>query len=288
MMFQIGDCVNSSSTTEMHERIETLLDGVQPLLLRGVVQHLFRDLTRLMSHLNVVEDCAEKGDHRSLQKALALLSEIHGEARSLLEYIELRATRATAFYHALYDALDGASFAISHELRRVFEHELALASADTDSKLILGKVRRAHGLLQNCFQQSTIILAQVFDPQIDGPAIFNNLEGKREESLQLSAELRELVRLASRAEKDAKPSSIKTLIERLKRFRDSTMHYLMYRDWETYEQFYEELATAINQEETEQVLHRLASYLETLYSHVRMRSALGASVERSEQPVTFS
>lgn len=277
--------MNRSSKTEMNERIETLIDGVQPLLLRGVMEHLFTDLARLIGYLESVERLA--GRARSVPEALAMLSDIHAEALSLLEYMELRAAGAAMFYSALYDALDGANFAISHELRRVFEHELALIHQDEDERLILGKVRRAHGLLLNCFQQSTVILAQVFDPTIDGPAIFDNLEGKREESLQLRAELRELVSLASRTEKDANPASVAAMVERLKSFRHTTMHYLMYKDWETYEQFYEELAAA-NQEESADVIHRLASYLETLYSHVRMRSALSACVEESEQPVTFS
>ncbi|MGA9994414.1 MAG: hypothetical protein WBP93_03315 [Pyrinomonadaceae bacterium] len=277
--------MNSSSTLPLRERLEALSSDVQPLLLRGVVRHIFTDLARLMDYLSVADASVERGDH--LREAVKTYSLIRAEARSLLDYIEMRGMRAAAFYHALHDALDGISFAISHELRRVYEQELAEVEKGLEDRLTVGRMGRANGLLQNCFQQSIVILAQVFHPLVSGPSLFDNLESKREESLQLSEELGKLVRFAHRTEREAKLTSAAKLIEQLGSFRHTTMHYLMYRDWDSFEQLFEELVAASSKDEMRDVVHRLASYLDALHSHVRMRAVLSTQeAAEYEEPVS--
>ena len=64
------------------------------------------------------------------------------------------------------------------------------------------------------------------------------------------------------------------LIERIALFRDASLKFLMYKDWDSYEQFLEEIIVARTIEEVVDALHRFSVFLETLLGQVNMRAVL--------------
>ena len=64
------------------------------------------------------------------------------------------------------------------------------------------------------------------------------------------------------------------LIERIALFRDGSLKFLMYKDWDSYEQFLEEIIVARTIDEVNEVPHRFAVFLETLLGQVNMRAVL--------------
>jgi hypothetical protein len=64
------------------------------------------------------------------------------------------------------------------------------------------------------------------------------------------------------------------LLERLDAFRDGSLRFLMYKDWETYDRFVAEVLAARGAVELAPVLHRFGTYLEALFGQINMRIVL--------------
>jgi hypothetical protein len=60
----------------------------------------------------------------TLMESLSLLEVLEFEARSLVDFIEARAMKAAAGTDRLHEVLDGITYGITHDLRRIFEREL--------------------------------------------------------------------------------------------------------------------------------------------------------------------
>ena len=233
---------------------------------------IFSDLARLLERLRLIEASLRKD--RPLKPVLPLFTLVHEEARQLIKFIETRAVRTEEIDEAVFDALDSASYAISMELRKVFAHELVGLSALRQAPPIYARVENAHGLLRDSFQQSTVALAQLFDKSLDGTRLFNAFQTKLEQSLALRRDVWMLLQLVRRAEKEREHYPIARLLERLATFREGSLRYLMYKDWEACERFIEEVEAARGAVELAPVLHRFGTYLETLHGQVNMRAVL--------------
>ncbi len=68
----------------------------------------------------------------------------------------------------LRDTLDGITFAVNHDLQRVFEPDRRVEPEEQTAHVVVGKLYRAHDVLTNCLQQSTITLAMMFDDELVG------------------------------------------------------------------------------------------------------------------------
>jgi hypothetical protein len=247
-------------------------ERITPAALGADMLIIFSDLARLLAELRLIEAALKKD--RPLKPVLPLFTLVHEEARALLKFMETRALRTEEIDEAVFDALDSANYAISMELRKVFAHELVGLSALRQAPPIYAKVENAHGLLRDSFQQSTVALAQLFDPALEGARLFNAFQTKLEQSLALRRDIWTLLQLVRRAEKERELYPIARLLERLASFREGSLRYLMYKDWEACERFMEEVEAARGAVELAPVLHRFGTYLETLHGQVNMRAVL--------------
>ena len=233
---------------------------------------IFTSLARMLQRLRVIETILRRD--QPLKFLLPLFTLLHEEGRWLLEFIETRAMRTEGLDEGVFDTLDGTNYAISMELRKVFAHELVGLSSLRQPPAIYARVENAYGLLRDCFQQSTVALAQVFDPQLEGSQLFDTFQTKLQQSLALRGDLWTLLLLVRRAEKERDQRPVAPLLERLMEFREGSLRYLMYKDWEACERFMEEVAAARGAIELAPVLHRFGAYLETLHGQVNMRAVL--------------
>src|SRR5437764_3451801 len=128
---------------------------------QAMMQRIFDDLTRLLGYLSLIEHKVRQ--ERLLVATMSVFLRLHSEARTLAAFIEGDAWRQARGDEVLAGALDGVGYAISHELKRVFEFELTGLDELHNSSQVRAKLEHAHGLLRNAMQQSMIVLAQVFD-----------------------------------------------------------------------------------------------------------------------------
>jgi hypothetical protein len=264
--------VNQHVTSNLQPPLVQLSYSVKPETLASGLLHIFVGIARCLNYLRLIED--DLRSDRPLKESLSLFTLVHEEARSLLSFVESQLTKIEGIEESVFNALDGMVYAISMELRKVFKYELLSLSSLRNASQLYAKVENSHGLLRDCFQQSTLALAHVFNPDIDGTEIFSVFQTRLEQSVTLCKDLWFLKQLVKKEEKDEGRRSVASLIEKLRAFRDGSMRYLMYKDWEAYERFVEELATARGETEIKPQLHRLGCYLETLFGQIRMRAVL--------------
>lgn len=253
-------------------RLDALVGRIEPLPLRAGMTRAFVELTRLLArstHVDerLLEDCP-------VSEARELFAPFEEEAWALLEFLREEAARNEGRNNALYDALDGVSYALRHELRRVFEDELTGLETLRNPSSVKVQLARANDLLRNCLQQTTVTLAQAFEPALDGPAIFDNYHDRLEQSLALCKELWVLVQRIRRARRECDCASIVAFIEGLKKFRHGSMHYLMYKDWHGFEGHVRRVLATKDADELMPVLAEFDAYLDTLLGHVRRRAVL--------------
>lgn len=261
------------------EPLQQLLDELHPDKLNADVRRIFVDLNRLIDYLRWI-GAALRAD-RPLKHTLGAFTLLYEEGRSLQDLIDKRALRGGASEGEIFDALDSTAYALNMELRKVFGHELIGLSALKEAPLIYVKVEQAHGLLNNCFQQSTVALAQLFDPSVDGTQLFHTFQNRLEQSIELCRDLWRLLKFVRHAGNERDRYPVSSFKSRLHAFREGSLRFLMYKDLEAYERFAQEIGAARGAVELTPVLHRFDCYLETLLGQVRMRAVL------ADQPLDF-
>lgn len=253
--------------------IARLIVVLQPEPRFKVVTPVFVEVARILDYLRVIEGCLSRD--KTLQRSWTIFKLIRERAAALTNYIGRNLLEAGAADGELREVLDGTHFIISHELRRVFQEEIPGLGDPGGFHASRAQLACAHSLLQNCFRQSAVALAQHFDPALDGEALFCDYREKAERAFALYRELSALINEVGRAEVAREVMPKLALINRLKRFRAETMHHLFYKDWEEFERFCDEVTRTCEElGELGPVLHRFGQYLRTLQNHVGMRSEL--------------
>ena len=277
----VGDIVELHPQTESQREVQAnLQNAIDQVVrdianpeLRNITQTILGEMLRFFDWLDRIENNLHKLD--TLLESLSLLEVLEFEARSLIDFIETRAIKAAAGNDRLHEVLDGITYGISHDLRRIFERELVRGVTEHSIPIVYGKILHAHGLLTNCFQQSTITLLQVFNPKLDATVLFNDIEARLKQSLVLCKDLSSLMRFVRLSQANSDADVLRTVVDRILEFRDGSMHYLMYKDWRGYETLALEVITAIeNNHDAKPLLHRFLCFLEILYGHVKMRAVL--------------
>jgi hypothetical protein len=256
--------------------LDRMVREIESSEVREIIGTVLQDLLRLLECLTLIENHLRSVD--AAEETFALFQVIHDEAQALLDYIAQDGLNCPAMNGDLSDMLDGIAFALRHDLQRVFETAPAAtleSSQIPEAHVVVGKLYRAHDVLTNCLQQSTISLAIMFDEELIGAKLFNNSDRRLRQSLQLCQDLAALIGLVETAEKDCVASSLLALTARIDQFRNDSMECLMYSDWPQFEGFCDQIKMDVSDTGAlAQVLHQFRCYLETLLGQVRMRAVL--------------
>lgn len=246
------------------------IKGLPSSLLAESVQRVFADLIRVLGYIEMMGEDGSGADSDA-SRAQHLLTTVRAEAHVLVGFIEGHALQIPNLSLPLRDAFDSICFAISHELRRAFpsaNDEGGFQTVESPDEL------DAIGILRNCFQQSFLILARVFNPTLSGEEVFGGLQTRREQSLLLWEDLHELLKSTRHALADRSQPTLALLLVQLDQFRAGSMRFLMSRDWATFEEIVAALKNCGDMEDAAKGLHQLECYLEILLNHVRMRASL--------------
>ncbi len=250
--------------------IDSLLERIEPGV-REPVSIVFSSLLSLLRQVSVFENLRQG---RPVDETGTALDSFRKEANSLIDFMLATATTTARQEELLSETLDGISFALSHDVKRIFDSELKALNWKAGEQFGKGKVAYVQGLLTNCLQQSTITLAQVFDPSLDGARLFVNYKTRLMESLILCRDLTEMLQAVGACESDI-ALHFPILAERVSRFRNESMQFLMYRDWQEFETITESLLVSVPEtSEPGSPIHSFKCYLETLLGQVKLRAVL--------------
>jgi len=269
---QLERRVRPGHSLRHHVELQHMTECLTPDAFAADMFVIFNQLMWSLEQLRLVETLLRQD--APLKQSLPIFTLVHEETRRLVEFVEKRAVRSVELDSVVFDALDCTSYALGVELSRVFGRELTGFLTLRQSPTIYTKVENTHGLLRDSFQQTLVALIQIFDPTIDGSRLFQSFHSRLEQSLTLRRDLWILLQLVRQAEKDRDRRPLAPLLERLEAFREGSLRFLMYKDWESFERFVAEVLAARGAVELTPVLHRFGTYLEALFGQINMRTIL--------------
>jgi hypothetical protein len=261
---------------------EEIVGRVEPAAARELVGLTFFRLLRVLDTLGAIEKALARP---SAVVVGSLFEEAKAGSVALLSHVTKAVSDGPRLDPRLRGVLDGMRFVIGHELTKVFHREFPrLTDERPQPPYSRAELSRAWGLLHNCFQQTAITLAQVFDAGARGAQLFEDYQARVENSVTLHRELKSLLRKVAAAERSSGILLKHALVMNLEHFRDETMHFLMYKDWGEFGRYVDDVKRAYEEmEEFEAVLHEFAQYLTTLIHHVGMREALRAAPPEADE-----
>ncbi|MBN2431159.1 MAG: hypothetical protein JXQ27_06765 [Acidobacteria bacterium] len=255
-----------------NKRLAAIVKSIKNDHLRQHVAKVFLELFRILNYMKFVE--VDLNFDRPLKNTLMLFILIRSDLHMLMNYMEGKIIENPHLPSDLGESIEAILYALRMELKKVFNHELVGMVYMRQAQLIFAKVENSHGLLRNCLQNAIVQIAQVFDPEFDGTDIFQNLSTRLKESLKLREDLKNLSQFIKEYQADTGEAEITNLIERLASFRDLSLKYLMYRDWDDFEKFTEEIIISSGRSELNDVLHRFQVFLEALLGEINKRAVL--------------
>jgi hypothetical protein len=255
------------------KRLKDLLENKPiPFALEADLRLVLPRFAKILKWLDAIEQMHDRDE--PLKSAMLLFARINEQTQEMMRFINNRLLRFKNEEDSLFAALDCAVYAASIELRKVYNFELIGFAEARQSPLIYARVETAHGLLNDCFQQTLVNFAQLIEPEVKATELFPNLQTKLQQSLTLREDLWRVLQVVRKAEKNPETVSLQKLHTKLTDFLHSTIKYLFYKDLETVERFIEEVLNTTNKSELVSILHRFGAYLETLLGQVNMRVVL--------------
>jgi len=240
--------------------------------LRQDLAKIFLELFRLLRYLDFIE--RDLGCDRPLKHSLLVFSLVNSELRQLFDFIETRICRHPEVSQQCIETLDSTIFAMSQEIKKVFSHELVGLVYLRHAPPIFAKVENSHGLLKNSLQQSIVQISQAFDPGFDGKQLFATYTTRLEQSRQLLQEIAMLLQNVKEFEDVADHEGFQPLLRNFEDFRQKSLKYLMFKDWEEFERFMEEVEASKTRETLRFALHKFRIFMEALLGEVSKRSVL--------------
>jgi len=239
---------------------------------RRTAAKVFLELFRLLRYLEYADP--QNNDDDTLKNTILVFALITSELRLLLAWLDRRVIAGKPPQGPVLELYDSFVYCLPLELKKVINTELMDISVARQADSIRARVENSHGILKDCFQQSVVQLAQVFDHEVGGRDIFPDFTAKLEQSVELRDGLAGLIRAVRefQVRKD-QPSAVR-MKEEISRFYDTSMKYLMYRDWSGFELFFIEILKCASLTALLQIAHRFETFLMTLYREVQKRSIL--------------
>ena len=243
-----------------------------PFADRVDLNHVLPRFAKILRWLSVVGKMLKRDE--PLKPALLIFSRIYEQTREMIDHINNRLQRFTNEDTRLFNSLDGASYTASLELRKVYEQELSGIVAIRPSLSIYARVETAYSLLNDSFQQILTDFARLIEPQTEVHDLFPNFRTKLEQSVILRQELWRVLKSVRVAEKAPEQKPMQDLQKQMEDFLAEAVHFLFYKDKESVERFVEEIFVTVDKQDRVGILHRFATYLETLFGQVNIRAVL--------------
>ena len=263
------DRVDNSSVAALVKRVPH--EG-----LRQDLAKVFLELFRILRYLEFIE--RDLSQDRPLKNSLLVFSLVNSELRVLFDFIETRICKHPEISPEAAEILDGAIFAMSQEIKKVFSYELVGLVYLRHAPPIFAKVENSHGLLKNSLQQSIVHVSQAFDPSFDGAQVFSTYITRLDQSRKLLAEISALLDSVRQIEEVIDHETLAPLMKEFELFRDASLKYLMFKDWEEFEKFMEEIETSKTRDALRFTLHRFRIFMEALLGEVSKRAVLHTAV----------
>lgn len=265
---QMAEVVPTSSLARSVQRLQEMPNaGV-----RGDIYEVIVRFGGILSMLDIVGRMLTDDEPPKL--AVLIFAAIEEKASRLVSYLNRRVERIRTDDEELAGTIDGAAYMAAIELKKVIQQELTGLTSVRSATGVFARSEAAYGTLTESFRQIIAHLATHIDQNASIFEMFPEYALKRDRSVVLQRELKNIAQLVRRAESDPSKENTNVLHPALLKFTTDYASFLFYKDIETVERFVEEILLTDSKQDIASILHRFGAYLETLMGQVNMRAVL--------------
>jgi hypothetical protein len=219
-----------------------------------------------------------------LRRFLVVFSLLHQQTEILRDFVKTRFLKERRGDAEMRHAMELVYHSLQIESERVFTGKLIGVAAESDAAVLYSRVEDCHGLLRNCYQHCAVSAVQAFDRTVDGKALFPSMRSSLRNSQKLQKDLWDL-RLDLKADLETtRDFDLAHILGRISQFQDSSMEYLMSKDWGAFETFSELLVAAANQADARALVQEFIGFLSILTQEIAKRGVLSPSATPPELP----
>jgi len=255
-----------------NRHLTAMLESIEDNYLRVYMARVFFEFFNLLRYLGFI--AADLHRDRPVRNTLPIFALINAQLRQLTESITNDLIASNILPDDVRDSIDSIVYALQLDHNKIFNHELVDLIGSKDATVIYGKVEAGHGLLRDSIQQTIVALAQIFNKDFKGEDVFDTFATKLEQSLRLRADTWRLLWSMRLFEQAPDKKKVRPLIKMLTHFRETSLKYLMYRDWGVFEGLLDEAILSRTLDDLLRVIHKFSMFLETLLGQVNMRAVL--------------
>lgn len=175
---------------------------------------------------------------------------------------------------AWYETMETVEFVLRMEMKKVFHRELVGYLELKRPAALYTHLENSQGILRTAIQSAIVTIIQVVRPEVDGRSLFPSYQTKLEQSLRLREDLMVLKQKVLEIQKTENWGLWKDLINNMQRFRNTSMRYLMYRDWHQFEVFIDQVQNITSVIARKSLLDQLHTYISTLLKEINQRDVL--------------
>ncbi len=252
-------------------KIAEIVKQVKDKKLKLRVAQLFLEFFRLLRYLEYVDTDIES-DGEPKKYSLLVFTLINSEAKSLMKYATNEILKDISEQGELADTIDATIFSLSMELKKVYRIELIDILSLEEPSLIYAKLENSKGILKECFQQSIVQIAKFFRTDLRGHDIFADYINRLEQTRKLLSSLEKLIEHVI-VFRDGRLEN-EVLHACIRQFKDTSLKYLMFKDWQVFEQFQKNIVATDNDDNLDILLSDFETYLEALTKEIKKRSVL--------------
>ncbi|MBI2841493.1 MAG: hypothetical protein HYX75_24520 [Acidobacteria bacterium] len=243
---------------------------------------LFLELNRQMRYLDFIgKDLQREGP---LKRGLLIFCLVRHELRQLTRRLHDRSAEVFEKGSSAYEGIESAAYCLEMEAKKVYQLELLDFSDSQSGEAIKVKVENAFGILKRSFQEAIVTLIQTIHPEVRGEEVFDSYVTRQAQSIQLRRDLNVLFEQIRAFIRKRDIEEMSNLIRNIVDFQQSSLKYLMYKDWQDFDLFLEEVKKARSLPSLLTILHKFETFLASLLIEVGKRSVfVNLSVERREE-----
>lgn len=255
-------------------RLNNILKTLPNENLQQFFEKIFLEFFRILKYLDFIS--TDLVQDRPLKVCLIVFSLIRTEIAALTEFMENRLLTLSDMPTAVYNSMDGCVYALQMDLKKVYGRELIGFATLGQPPLLYAKTENSHGLLRDSIQQSIVSLVQIFDDKFEGQELFNSFQTRLDQSVKLRLDIWKLLCTIRNFEKDPDPERTYLVTDQMANFRDTSLKYLMYKDWDDFQRLTEESMTTNTIEDFRKSIHVFSTFLEALLGQINMRAVLAS------------
>jgi hypothetical protein len=226
---------------------------------------------RLLRYLKVVAQ--EIGTDRPVRHVLVIYSLVHEECIQLADHLKNHLQKRREAGPDLRNISEYLACSLFSESKRLLDRILAGVSRNSDLGAVHSSLESGCELMRNSMQSCILGLLLACNPDLDPSALFPPRPERIQESEKVRRDLWQLRQSIKSMLDRREELESHRIVEQISLLGETSLRYLMSRDWEEFERFSDAVVTGRDRSEIRALLRNFITTLENLIGDISLRDA---------------